>query len=271
MNEADLRSLRREVRRNEDISNGAARLFSEVIDLHMLEEGCFAHDPTLADWLGTTPRTVRRWRKELTSAGYLREEPADRGRHLIPHKADPDKNDRTKMSDRTDMSGQNCPPADKNVHDDPDKNVQHREINIPQAEGPGEGAPAPTHDPSTRTSSKNGEAEAPDSIDPVVESENTVNAITEAAFGEPVRGLAVKEQIRTYCERAGPEGWDCLRSACHLINEKGWNPTSQLVKKKLWQQLQILRETDEHERPDDFASKAASIHEAARRGAGLDG
>ena len=256
MNDAQLRSLRRAVRRDESISNGAARLFAEIVDLHMMEDGCFAQDTTLAGWLGTTPRTVRRWRRELEETGYLREEPRRKGRHLIPQEAEPDKNVR---GHRTKMSGQNCPDRtelsgepDKNVQEAPDKNVQHREINIPRAGGP-ESAPAPAGDGSPAS----GDEQYP--VDEqslgggqsLAEVSNSVDAITAAVFGEPIRGLAIKDEIRTYCERAGPEGWDCLRSACHLIEEKGWNPTAQLVKKKLNDQLELLRETDELSRNGD--------------------
>jgi len=143
MDDVQLRSLRRQVRRDSDISNGAARLFAEIVDLHMMEEGCFAHDPTLAEWLGTTARTIRRWRKELYEAGYLREELAENGRHLTPQEAEPDKNVRTEMSGRTKFSGQNCPDRTEMSADHPDKNVRDREIYIPQAGGPGgESAPA---------------------------------------------------------------------------------------------------------------------------------
>jgi hypothetical protein len=248
MTDAALRSLRREVRRNEEISNGAARLFSEVIDFHMLEAGCFAQDPTLADWLGTTARTVRRWRTELAEAGYLREEPCERGRLLIPQEADPDKNVREEEDDRTKMSGQNCPPPDKNVHDGPDKNVHHRENNNTQAVGPGEGAPAPAREAPAGDAGGDGAPTGED--DPLDAADDSVDAITSAAFGEPVRGMTVKDEIRTYCERAGPEGWDCLRSACALIRKKSWNPTAQLVKKKLNDQLELLSESDELSRDD---------------------
>jgi len=245
MNDCKLRCLRRTVRRDESISNGTARLFAEIVDLHMMEDGCFAQDTTIAEWLGTTPRTIRRWRRELEEAGYLREEPGEKGRHLIPQKAEPDKNVR---GDRTKMSGQNCPDRtelsggpDKNVHETPDKNVQHKEIDIPQAGGL-ERAPTPApEEPEPSTEPQNGLASADD----------TVDEITEAVFGKPIRGLAIKDEIRAYCERAGPEGWDCLRSACHLIEEKNWNPTAQLVKKKLNDQLELLRETDELTRNGD--------------------
>lgn len=102
---------------------------------------------------------------------------------------------------------------------------------------------------------------------------DSVDAITEAAFGEPIRALTMKDEIRTYCERAGPEGWDCLRSACAMINRKGWNPTAALVKKKLIDQLNLLNESDESDdkEPDDFASQTQRLRKAARRGAGLDG
>lgn len=95
----------------------------------------------------------------------------------------------------------------------------------------------------------------------------SVDAITEAAFGDPIRGLATKDEIRSYCERAGPEGWDALRAVCETISRKGWNPTAALVKTKLRQQIEMLDESDDSG-SDDFASQAQRLFEAAGRGAG---
>jgi hypothetical protein len=105
------------------------------------------------------------------------------------------------------------------------------------------------------------------SSDPFEVEIESVDAITEAAFGDPIRGLATKDEIRTYCERAGPEGWDALRAVCETITRKGWNPTAALVKTKLRQQIEMLDESDDSG-SDDFASQAQRLFEAAGRGAG---
>jgi len=261
--EKELRSLCRRVRRDEAISNGAARLFAEVIDLHLMDEGCFAQDPTLADWLNMSTRTVRRRRKELYRAGYLVERADDGRRHLVPQRpAPPDKNGHSDNSVRTNLSSPDkidrtkMATPDKNGHAPPDKNGQHREINNNSGRRAGEGARA----------SARGD-DSGDQAGPFEVETDSVDAITETAFGEPIRGLTVKDEIRTYCERAGPAGWDCLRSVCKTIREKGWNPTAQLVKKKLADQLALLEESDEAYEPDDFASQAQRIFDAAGDGA----
>lgn len=149
MADSELQSLRRQARRDGDLSNGAARLFCEVVDLHLLDQGCFASDGKLSDWLSTTRRTVRRWRNELVNLGYLKVKENGK-RHLIP--TEPDKNVRTKSSEvdksvRTKMS-----TPDKNVQNDPDKNVQDIEYNnnsrrVVESGGAKESTPLPDDHP----------------------------------------------------------------------------------------------------------------------------
>jgi len=296
MNDAQLCSLRRTVRRDEKISNGAARLFAEVVGLHLMEGGCFAQDTTLARWLNTTARTVRRWRKELYQAGYLKEEPGDQGRHLIPHEAEPDKNVR---EDRTKSSGQNCPDRtelsggpdknvrtkmsepDKSVQDRPDIFVQHREYNIPQAGGP-ESERARARDPqgaddtstddastgggsaSSGGSANGGSAGGKPRID-------SLDSITEEVLSTRLRGLTQKDKIRQVCEKHGQAGWDVLREVCYEIEENDWSVNGSVIYERLTTQLQMLQSDDSTATADDsFRERSQSIREAARRGAGVD-
>jgi len=159
----ELHMLRRKARRDDDLQSGPVRLFSEVIDLTIFDE-CRAKYTTLAEWLGTTPRTIRRWRDRLAEASYLRvkEGPTDR---LIPTDPDDKKSDdrtqmsgdadtdiRTHTSGRTQMSGsadthdrtQTSGP-DESVRSAPDTAVRDMRDNIPQAGGP-ESEGAPTRD-----------------------------------------------------------------------------------------------------------------------------
>lgn len=108
--------------------------------------------------------------------------------------------------------------------------------------------------------------EAPD---PFSVKENDVDAITAEAFGTPIQGLSIKDQIEQTCEKSAPEGWDCLRAVCQTIIEKGWNPSAALVKTRLEQQIQMIN-TGHEQKQDDFAAKAQSIFKAAGRGAGAD-
>jgi hypothetical protein len=280
MNDAQFCSLRRTVRRDEKISNGAARLFAEVVGLHLMEDGCFAQDTTLARWLNTTARTIRRWRKELYQAGYLKEEPGDQGRHLIPHEAEPDKN---VQDDRTKSSGQNCPDRtelsggpdkndrtkmsepDKSVQDRPDNFVQHREYNIPQAGGP-ESERAHAHDPrgADGTSTSGGSAGGKPRID-------SLDSITEEVLNTRLRGLTQKDKIRQVCEKHGQAGWDVLREVCYEIEENDWSVNGSVIYERLTTQLQMLQSDDSTATADDsFRERSQSIREAARRGAGVD-
>ena len=106
--------------------------------------------------------------------------------------------------------------------------------------------------------------------DPFSVEENDLDAITSEAFGDPVRGLELKDQIEQLCEENGPEAWDCLRAVCQTIIDKGWSPSAALVKTRLKQQLQMINETHDEQQQDDFAAKAQSIFQAAGRGAGAD-
>jgi len=114
----DIQTLKRAVRRDPDISDGACRLFAEIADMHALDGGCFAGDTQLGAWLGCSSRTVRRRKQELEAAGYIEADHRNGRRYLAPV-ADVDKTDRTDMTDKTDQmdksDGQNCPPVDKTV------------------------------------------------------------------------------------------------------------------------------------------------------------
>lgn len=110
-----------------------------------------------------------------------------------------------------------------------------------------------------------------DAPDPFTVKENDVDAITEEAFGTPIQGLSIKDQIEQICEENAPEAWDCLRAVCQTIIDEGWNPSAALVKTRLQQQIQMINETHDEEQQDDFAEKARSIFEAAGRGAGVHG
>jgi hypothetical protein len=105
--------------------------------------------------------------------------------------------------------------------------------------------------------------------DPFTVEQDDVDAITAEAFGTPIRGLSIKDQIEQKCEDNAPEGWDCLRAVCQTIIDKGWSPSAALVKTRLEQQIQMINETHDEEEQDDFAAKAQSIFEAAGRGAGV--
>mgnify|MGYP000447451718 CR=1 FL=1 len=125
MSDTELLELRRRVRRDHQISDSAARLFSEVVDLAMLDGGCFASPTQLGAWLGMSERTIRRRRDELKEAGYLRVEPSERGRQLIP--CNPDGQEC--QTDVTDKSGQTTEVTDKSGQNEVDKSGQHIENN----------------------------------------------------------------------------------------------------------------------------------------------
>lgn len=148
MDAKDAAILRREARRNGDLSNGAVRLLGEVIDLHLLESGCFASDGKLSEWLCTTRRTVRRWRNELQEAGYLRVKRTAK-RHLVP--CSPSEEDRTELSNADKSVRTKMSDPDKNVQEGVDKNVQHREYNnnsVRDVEyGGGDSSPLPDDHP----------------------------------------------------------------------------------------------------------------------------
>lgn len=142
MERHELHSLRRQARRDGDLGNGPLRLFGEVIDLTIMDE-CRAKYTTLAAWLGTTERTIRRWRDRLVEAGYLRVKDGSTDR-LIPTKpagdettdrtemsGEPDESVRTSASDRTNMSAE----PDNSVRSGPDNSVRDMRDNKSHAEG----------------------------------------------------------------------------------------------------------------------------------------
>lgn len=150
----ELHILRRRARRDGDLQHGPVRLYSEVIDLTIMDE-CRARYTTLAGWLGTTPRTIRRWRDRLVDAGYLRVEEGAPDR-LIPTEPPEDEEqgqsrdrtetsaDRTAVSDGPDESVRSSTPdrtcasgePDSCVRSAPDESVRYIRDNIPQAGGP---------------------------------------------------------------------------------------------------------------------------------------
>jgi len=134
----ELQITKRTVRRDPEISDGAARLFAEIADMHVLDGGCFAGDTKLGSWVGCSSRTIRRRRHELEAAGYLQEKHENGRRYLIPASG-LDKNDRTDLTDKTGQvdtsDGQNWPEVDKT---DRTKLANTESIYTPT----GEGAPA---------------------------------------------------------------------------------------------------------------------------------
>jgi hypothetical protein len=128
--------LRREVRRNDDISDAASRLFCEIVDLHQLQEGCVATLAKIADYLGKSPRTISRRRDELMEAGYLRTEQRAKCRALVPKWPDEPGEQGQIVPDRFDEQPDK-PDETPDTGDGsaPDKFDGHREINIPAEPG----------------------------------------------------------------------------------------------------------------------------------------
>jgi hypothetical protein len=132
----ELFSLRREVRRNDDVSDKAARLFAEIVDLHQLGAGCIAQDVKLAEYIGCHPRTVARRRNELAEAGYLRVDRSAERRKLVPKwPEDPDEQGKTVPDRFVESPDRTVETPDTGVKRAPDTSVTHREINIPAEPG----------------------------------------------------------------------------------------------------------------------------------------
>jgi len=125
MTDTELLQLRRTVRRDDDITDSAARLFSEIVDLAMLDDGCTASLTQLGAWVSMSERTVRRRRDELKEAGYLRVSACENRRQLVPCKTDGHEC-RTQVTDKT---GQTSEVADNSGQNQPDKFGQHKENN----------------------------------------------------------------------------------------------------------------------------------------------
>jgi len=201
--------------------------------------------------------TIRRILKRLSEEGYvyrkqLAEDPMDRTYwYTIRYENLPKltlKNGTTQSAELQDRNlGKSAPAYNTGARSETNK-TENTTTAAPAD------APPPAHE------------EAPD---PFTVKENDVDAITAEAFGTPIRGLSIKDQIEQKCEDNAPEGWDCLRAVCQTIIDKGWSPSAALVKTRLEQQIQMINETHDEEEQDDFAAKAQSIFEAAGRGAGV--
>ena len=106
-----------DVRYDEKLSSGAKILYGEITALCNEKGFCWASNSYFAELYSVRSKTVSRWVKSLTKAGYIsaeveREKGNQRRIYLSPKMSVP--------------SGQKCPdPMDKNVHTPMDKNVPH--------------------------------------------------------------------------------------------------------------------------------------------------
>jgi phage replication O-like protein O len=92
-----------------------------------------------------------------------------------------------------------------------------------------------------------------------------VTRITESVFGEPIKGLTIKDQIAQLCDAHGEVGWDVLRETCELIDEKGWNASGPLVRTKVQQQLNMLDELNKQtdgSKQESFTNNVERIAQA---------
>lgn len=148
MTDDQLIRLRQQVDRDTDLTPTARLLFSEIINLNVLGDGCYKEYTTLAKDLGLAARTVRRRRDELKNAGYLEVSRQGDRRYLVPKQPDtnvrtgqqcPDTDDRPDTHDRTQTSG-----PDTDGQTPPDTDDRHREVDNPaeaqEAAGAHEGA-----------------------------------------------------------------------------------------------------------------------------------
>ena len=135
MTDNELNQLRQRVDRDTDLTPTARLLFSEVINLSLLGDGCYKDYTTLAEDLGLAPRTVRRRRDELHQAGYLEVSKQGDRRYLVPKRPDtggrtgqecPDTDGRTDTDDRTKESA-----PDTGGETPPDTDDRHREVDNP--------------------------------------------------------------------------------------------------------------------------------------------
>lgn len=184
MTDTELLKLRRQVRRDDQITDSAARLFCEVVDLAMLDDGCTAGPTQLGAWLGMSTRTVRRRRDELIDAGYLRVEPHENGRKLVPCKTD-GQECRTGVADN---SGQTSEVADKIGQDGVDKSGQHKENNNTHERGR-----APADD----SGDKQSQAESGSTLDRYIDEDDPVELYAMATSRRPPGVLAADEIKQT--------------------------------------------------------------------------
>jgi len=201
--------IRRAVRRSDDVSDAAARLMCEVVDLHQLRDGCTATDSTLGDYIGKSTRTVARRRQELVDAGYLREEQAANCRRLVPKwPEDPDETGETtpdrfdETPDKTDEEGV------KFDERGPDKSDTHKEIDIPTRES----APAREDDSEDLPPSEQKRFEK---------------------LRDLVAGTYSREQLESHAEqeRGDPDAW---RTAIYQLAHPDFSPQS--ITKMEWRE-----------------------------------
>jgi len=136
MTREETRQIREAALEDDDLTANARLLLCLIIDWHHKEKGCVMHDSTLGERLGVTARTVRRLRKELQGAGYLRVVHGAHRRELVPVVPDTADFFDDRNVQRPDTSVQ-TPDIDDETPDSsdrtpPDTSVQDREINYPE-------------------------------------------------------------------------------------------------------------------------------------------
>jgi len=137
MTDADLKELRREAWRDEDLPMAAKVLLGRIIDLWVDGWGCTMKDATLAAEIGRSTRSARRYRKRLYEHGYLAEKSRDGDRLLVPTR--PDRSDHPATSDRTDLTKPDSSDRtdlntpDRSGHTGPDRSGQHQDNNPAEA------------------------------------------------------------------------------------------------------------------------------------------
>lgn len=84
MTQPDCLKLQRKARRSGRLRANACLLLAEICDLHGCEKGCIIGNKALADHLGCTERSIRKWLRELTSEGLVTEGTEAAKRVLVP-------------------------------------------------------------------------------------------------------------------------------------------------------------------------------------------
>ena len=215
----DIQTLKRVVRRDPSISDGACRLFAEIADMHALEGGCYVKDEKLGTWVGCSARTVRRRKRELETAGYLTIDHQNGRRYLVPT-AEVDKTDRTDLADKTDQpdnfDGQNW-PNDRTHLSNTDKidrtNLSNTErYNIPPSgDNPRESAPA------------------------------RVRAVLVEELDTDFPGQQLtRDELAQIVARAGPKGLEILRGVCQEFERRDWSPNLPTIIKRFKRQIKDL-------------------------------
>lgn len=76
--------IRQTVRRDESLTAMARLLFAEIYEMWEDEGQCFASNGWLADKIGASPSSVRRWKRQLREAEYIHEKHEGGQRYLTP-------------------------------------------------------------------------------------------------------------------------------------------------------------------------------------------